>query len=306
VSIAEETRAKETPLCPGVSSIEGAEDPSITLIRRRPGWQMVDTGELWRYRELLFFLTWRDVKIRYKQTALGVAWAVVQPLANMVVFTLFIDRIAGLGDHKSSYHDQTYWLFVLVGFLPWTFFSNAIIAASGSVVGNERLVTRVYFPRLIIPFSAVGASLVDFAIAGSLLLIVFPLYPPVVHWGTLLAPLVMLLLLCLATGVGTLLAALTVAYRDVRFLMTFAVQLWMLATPVIYLAAGQLGPRAQAVLPFNPVFGLVHAFRQTVLEGELDAYGWYAFGISSGVSMALLVVGCLYFRRVERGFADII
>jgi lipopolysaccharide transport system permease protein len=272
----------------------------VTLIRRRPGWQLVDLREIWRYRELLFFLTWRDVKIRYKQTALGAAWAVVQPLANMAVFTLFVGRIAGLS------HQKDYWLFVLIGFLPWTFFSNAIIAASNSVVGNERLVTRVYFPRLIIPFSAAGAGLVDFAIAAGLLLFVLPFHPPTVDWGTLLVPVVVLFLMGLAMGVGTLLAALTVAYRDVRFLMTFAVQLWMLATPVIYLPAGQLGPRAQAVLPLNPVFGLVHAFRQTVLEGGLDWYGWYAFGVSSGVSMVLLAVGCLYFRRVERGFADII
>jgi lipopolysaccharide transport system permease protein len=278
-------------------------DPAVTLIHRRPGWQMVDVGELWRYRELLFFLTWRDVKIRYKQTALGVAWSVVQPLANMAVFTLFIGRIAGISNPD---HRPPYWLFVLVGFLPWTFFSNAIIAGSTSVVGNERLVTRIYFPRLIIPFSAVGASLVDFFIAGALLLCVFPFQPPVFGWGTLLAPLTVLMLLALATGIGTLLAALTVAYRDVRFLMTFAVQLWMLATPIIYLPANQLGPRARDVLPLNPVFGLIHAFRQTVLEGELDGYGCYAFGVSSAVTLGLLTLGCLYFRRVERGFADII
>jgi lipopolysaccharide transport system permease protein len=301
VPVVEEKHATHaTGLTPSKSMAPG-DELSVTLIRRRPGWQLVDVRELWRYRELLFFLTWRDVKIRYKQTALGVAWAVVQPLANMAVFSLFVGRIAGL-----SGNDQHYWLFVLVGFLPWTFFSNAIIAASGSVVGNERLVTRVYFPRLIIPFSAVGASLVDFGIAAGLLLFVLPFHPPVVHWGTLLIPVVVLLLLGLALGVGTLLGALTVAYRDVRFLMTFAVQLWMLATPVIYLPAGHLGPRAQLVLPLNPAFGLVHAFRQTVLEGGLDAYGWYAFAVSSGVSLVLLIVGCLYFRRVERGFADII
>jgi lipopolysaccharide transport system permease protein len=282
---------------------EPVHDPDVTLIRRRPGWQLVDVGELWRYRELLYFLTWRDVKIRYKQTALGVAWSVVQPLANMAVFTLFIGRIAGLSNPA---HRPPYWLCVLVGFLAWTFFANAIIAGSSSVVGNERLVTRIYFPRLIIPFSAVGASLVDFVIAGALLLCVFPFEPPTLGWGTLMIPVTVLMLLALATGVGTLLAALTVAYRDVRFLMTFAVQLWMLATPVIYLPYNQLGPRAQTVLPLNPVFGLVHAFRQSVLEGYLDADAWYAFGVSSAVSLALLAAGCLYFRRVERGFADII
>jgi lipopolysaccharide transport system permease protein len=301
VSIAEETHAQQTLPLPHAPAAAVTDETAVTLIRRRPGWQMVNLSELWRYRELLFFLTWRDVKIRYKQSALGVAWAVIQPLANMAVFTLFLGRLTGIGDHVKHY-----WLFVLAGFLPWTFFSNAIMAASNSVVANERLVTRVYFPRLIIPFSSVGASLVDFAIAGALLLCVFPFYPPPLQWELLLAPVVMVMLLALALGVGTLLAALTVAYRDVRFLMTFAVQLWMLATPIIYLPADQLGPRAQAVLPLNPVFGLVHAFRESVLGGGLDAYGWYAFGVSSGISLLLLAGGCLYFRRVERGFADII
>jgi lipopolysaccharide transport system permease protein len=300
VSIAEESSSTTVAL-PHQPGDAPAAEPAVTLIRRRSGWQTVDFVELWRYRELLFFLTWRDVKIRYKQSALGIAWALIQPLANMAVFTLFLGRLTGIGDHVSHY-----WLFVLAGFLPWTFFSNAIMAASGSVVANERLVTRIFFPRLIIPFSAVGASLVDFAIAGALLMCVFPFYPPPLQWQILLTPVVVVMLLALAIGVGTLLAALTVAYRDVRFLMTFAVQLWMLATPIIYLPVDQLGPRARAVLPLNPVFGLVHAFRDVVLGGGLDDYGWYAFTVSSGVSLALLVTGCLYFRRVERGFADII
>jgi lipopolysaccharide transport system permease protein len=300
VPIAEQTQTRPETRLVTEPATAGTEPP-VTLIRRRPGWQLVDPEELWRYRELLYFLAWRDVKIRYKQTALGVAWAVVQPLANMAVFALFVGRIAGLG--RDGHH---YWLFVLVGFLPWTFFANAITSASNSVVANERLVTRVYFPRLLIPFSAVGAGLVDFAIACGLLLVVLPFNPPVLGWGPLMLPVVVAVILALATGVGTLLAALTVAYRDVRFLMTFAVQLWMLATPVIYVPADYLGARAQAVLPLNPVFGLVHAFRQSVLDGGLDRYGWYAFGVSSTVSLALLVAGCLYFRRVERGFADII
>jgi lipopolysaccharide transport system permease protein len=299
VSIATEPQTTQAP--PGAAARGGAAELPETLIRRRPGWQLVNVAELWRYRELLFFLTWRDVKIRYKQTALGVAWAVVQPLANMAVFALFLGRLTGIGDRQ-----EHYWLFVLVGFLPWTFFSNALTAATGSVVGNERLVTRIYFPRLIIPFSAVGASLVDFAIAGGLLLLVLPFYPPPAHWEVLLLPVIVLALVALAAGMGTLLAALTVAYRDVRYLMNFAVQLWMLATPIIYLRADLLGPRARAVLPLNPAFGLINAFRQALLGPGLNDYDWYAFGVSSAVSLALLVAGCLYFRRVERGFADII
>ncbi len=300
MSIATEPQSTQAPPGSGVARGGAAELPE-TLIRRQPGWQLVNVAELWRYRELLFFLTWRDVKIRYKQTALGVAWAVVQPLANMAVFALFLGRLTGIGDRQ-----EHYWLFVLVGFLPWTFFANALTAATGSVLSNERLVTRVYFPRLLIPFSAVGASLVDFAIAGGLLLLVLPFYPPPLHWEVLLLPVVILALVALAAGMGTLLAALTVAYRDVRYLMNFAVQLWMLATPVIYLRADLLGPRARDVLPLNPAFGLINAFRQALLGEGLTAYDWKAFGISSAVSLALLVAGCLYFRRVERGFADII
>jgi lipopolysaccharide transport system permease protein len=302
VSIAEETRTQPVlPLPQDPVAEPVTAETRITMIRRRPGWQLIDLGELWRYRELLFFLTWRDVKIRYKQSALGVAWAVIQPLANMAVFTLFLGRLTGISDSEKHY-----WLFVLAGFLPWTFFSNAIMAASNSVVANERLVTRVYFPRLIIPLSSVGASLVDFAIAGVLLLCVLPFFPPPLRWETLLTPIAMLALLALAIGVGTLLAALTVAYRDVRFLMNFAVQLWMLATPVIYLPVNRLGPHALQILPLNPAFGLIHAFRQMVLGRGLNAYDWYAFGVSFGISVLLLLVGCFYFRRVERGFADII
>src|SRR5262249_9565754 len=152
---------------------------------------------------------------------------VIQPLANMAVFTLFVGRLTGISDRTpgDQYPKDLYWLFVLVGFLPWTFFSNAIMAASASVVSNERLVTRIYFPRLLIPISTVGASLVVFVIAGPLLLCVLPFHPPGLRWETLLLPVVLLALLALAVGVGTLLAALTVSYRDIRFLMVFAVQL---------------------------------------------------------------------------------
>jgi lipopolysaccharide transport system permease protein len=303
VATATETQTKPTaPPLPHAPH-DAAADPAVTLIQRRPGWQLVNASEIWRFRELLFFLTWRDVKIRYKQTALGVAWAVVQPLANMAVFALFLGRIAGIGDHVKTH---PYWLLVLVGFLPWTFFSNSIMAASTSVVSNERLVTRVYFPRLLIPFSAVGASLVDFAIAAALLACVLPFHLPPLHAELLVIPVILAVLVALATGFGTLLAALTVSYRDVRYLMNFGVQLWMLATPIIYLPANQLGPRAQAVLPLNPAFGLIHAFRQALLEEGMNAYDWYAFAVSAAVSLALLAAGCLYFRKVERGFADII
>jgi lipopolysaccharide transport system permease protein len=301
VSSAAEPLCKDYPPAPGEAATpaETVDDLPLTVIERRPGWQIVDLRELWRYRELLFFLTWRDIKVRYKQTVLGAAWAVLQPLATMVAFTLFLGQVAGI-----SSGDIPYPLFVFAGLLPWTFFSNSIGSASQSIVGNQNLVTKIYFPRLIIPMGAVGAGLVDFLIAFGMLGVIMVYYGIAPGWGLLLAPLILLLLVVAALGVGTLLSALTVAYRDFRYVVPFSVQLWMFATPCIYLDAETVvGPRAQAVLPFNPAYGLILNFRQAMLGGPLD---WYALGVSAAVSVGLLVLGCLYFRRVERSFADII
>jgi lipopolysaccharide transport system permease protein len=254
---------------------------------------------LWRYRELLYFLTWRDIKVRYKQTALGAAWAILQPFATMVVFSLFFGRLAEMPAGGAPYP-----LFVFAGLLPWFFFSNAITSASQSVVGSQNLVTKVYFPRLIIPLGAVGASLVDFAIGFAMLIALSFYYGVVPGFGLLLVPFLSLGLLVAATGVGTLLSALTVAYRDFRYVVPFMVQLWMFATPCIYLSAHAYGsPRWEAVLPFNPAYGWIANFRAAVLGGPYDLY---SLSISTGMSVLLLVVGCLYFRRVERNFADII
>lgn len=272
--------------------------PPLTILEPRPGWQVVNLPELWRYRELLFFLTWRDVKVRYKQTVLGVAWAVLQPLATMVVFSLFFGRLAGKGSGAVPYP-----LFVLAGLLPWTFFSVAISSAAQSVVGNQNLVTKVYFPRLLIPTGAVGAAVVDFAIGLVLLLGMMAWYGVAPGLGLVVVPLLGLALALTALGVGTLLAALTVAYRDFRYVVPFMVQLWMFATPSIYMQVEDLGPTARAVLPLNPAYGLVAGFRSLMLGTELDPR---ALAISSAVGVGMLLVGCLYFRRVEREFADII
>ena len=279
---------------------EPADDLPLTVIERRPSWQIVDLRELWRYHELLFFLTWRDVKVRYKQTVLGAAWAVLQPLATMIVFAVFLGRMAGISEQIEHYA-----LFVFAGMLPWTFFANALSSAGNSVIGNNNLVTKVYFPRLIIPMSAVGAGLVDFAVAFVMLAVMILFTPGVMPgWGLLLLPLIVLLLVVAALGIGTLLAALTVAYRDFRYVVPFGVQLWMFATPCIYLNAAQVvGPRGQMALPLNPAYGLILNFRQAALGDPLD---WYALAVSAAVSVALLLVGCMYYRRVERSFADII
>lgn len=272
----------------------------VTVIEPRSAWSVVNLRELWRYRELLYFLTWRDIKVRYKQTVFGVAWAVLQPLATMLAFTLFLGQASGVAGGL----DYPYSLFVFAGLLPWLFFAGAVSSAGQSVVGNQNLVTKVYFPRLIIPFSAAGVGLLDFLIGLGLLLVLMGVNGVWPGPSFLWVPVLMLLLLTAALGVGTLLSALTVAYRDFRFVVPFLVQLWMFATPSIYMRADQaLGESAQAWLPLNPAYGLIVNFRQAALGGPMD---WYALGVSGTVSVALLAIGCLYFRRVERNFADII
>jgi lipopolysaccharide transport system permease protein len=289
-----------TEVEPPVEQTAPADDLPVTVIEPRPAWSIVNFRELWRYRELLYFLVWRDVKVRYKQTVLGVLWALIQPLATMAVFTIFLGQAAGVvGELGYSYS-----LFVFAGLLPWMFFAGAVASAGQSVVGNQNLVTKVYFPRLIIPLSAIGVGLLDFVIGFGLLaglMAIHGVWPGV---NVLWLPLVFLLLTAAALGVGILLSALTVAYRDFRFIVPFMVQLWMFATPSIYMQAERVvGPQVQALLPLNPAYGLIVNFRQAVLGGPMD---FYALGISALVSLTLLVLGCAYFRRVERNFADII
>jgi lipopolysaccharide transport system permease protein len=279
----------------------GAADvePPLTVIEPRPGWQVVSVRELWRFRELMFVLAWRDVKVRYKQTVLGAAWAVLQPLATMAAFSMFFGRLAGAAPDGVPYP-----LYVFTGLLPWFFFANAVNSASNSVVGNQNLVTKIYFPRLLIPLAAIWPYLVDFAIGFALLLVMMLGYGQAPGWSLLLAPAVALGLAVAALGVGTLLAALTVAYRDFRLVVPFMLQLWMFLTPTVYMRAGDVvGPRGATWLPLNPAYGLIANFRAAVLGGDFDLY---ALAVSVAVAAAGLVTGCLYFRRVERQFADII
>jgi lipopolysaccharide transport system permease protein len=223
----------------------------------------------------------------------------------MVVFSLFFGRLADMPTGGIPYP-----LFVFAGLLPWFFFSNAISAASQSVVGNQNLVTKIFFPRLIIPLGAVGAGMLDFLIAFVMLvgMMVFYLLSGSMQatpgWGVLMVPVLALGLVVAATGVGTMLSALTVAYRDFRYVVPFLVQLWMFATPAIYMQADTvLNPNWRIVLPLNPAYGLISGFRSAMLGGPFD---WYDLGVSGAVSVALLLAGCCYFRRVERTFADII
>jgi lipopolysaccharide transport system permease protein len=287
--------AKETPGLAELLPQRGV----VTVLEPRRGWQLLNLRELWRYRELLYFLVWRDVKVRYKQTALGAAWAVLQPFINMVIFSLFFSRMTGAADPNVPYP-----LYVFAGFLSWTFFANAVSAAGQSVVNCDKLVTKVYFPRLIIPMGAVGAGLVDFSIAFVMLLGIMLFYGVVPAWGMLLVPLMTIGLVLLAVGVGSLLAALTVKYRDFRFVVPFMVQVWMFATPTVYMDPERvLGVSWLPWLPLNPAYGLIANFRRAVLSQPLD---FYSLAVSGTITLLIVAIGCLYFRRVERHFADII
>jgi len=304
------------------------EGKPVTLILPSQGWQLINVRELWQFRELVYFLTWRDVKVRYKQTLLGAAWAILQPLLMMVVFTIFFGRMAGVSSGGVDYP-----LFAYAGLLPWTFFATAIAAAGNSVVGSERLITKIYFPRLAVPFASVGAAVIDFLIAFGLLIAMMVYYRVAPGWGLLLVPVIFVSILLAALGVGTLLAALNVAYRDFRYVIPFLVQVWMFATPSVYmqvadepavvasrpasLPAASTGPRAEAgeagkrplspairaALGLNPMTGLIGAFRAAVLGGPIP---WGKLAACSGSALLAFFIGCFYFRRVEDTFADII
>jgi lipopolysaccharide transport system permease protein len=276
-----------------------ADGLQLVVIEPQSEWQLVDLKELWRFRELLYSLTWRDISVRYKQSVLGVAWAILQPLATMIVFSLFFGRIG-----RMPSGEQPYPIFVLAGLLPWFFFANGLSAASQSVIGNQNLITKIYFPRLLIPMGAVAAGLVDFAISSALLAIMMVIYGILPGMQALILPVIVCGLIFAALGIGVLLSALTVKYRDFRHIVPFMVQLWMFMTPAIYMHGGEsFGPTLQALLPLNPLYGLIVNFRASALGGELDLYALF---VSGAISVVLLLLGCWYFRRVERSFADVI
>lgn len=275
-----------------------------TVIEPPHRWEWIDLSELWKYRELLFFLAWRDVKVRYKQTVLGAAWAVLQPAMTMVVFTVFFGKLAGLTTGGTPQP-----LFYLTGVMPWFFFAACVGAAGNSVLGSERLITKIYFPRLAVPLAAVVATAVDFLVACGLLAVMLAGYAIAGYdvfagWNLLLAPVIAALVAALAAGLGILLAALNVEYRDFRYVVPFLLQLGMFATPTIYMQpTGNEGGWLQVLLAVNPMTALVGGFRAAVLGGEVP---WLGLGIAAAVAAVSMVVGCLYFRTVEDRFADVI
>ena len=281
------------------SSAADSQALPLRVIEGGEGRRRVDWAEFWQYRELLYFLVWRDVKVRYKQTVLGVAWALLQPLAMTAVFALFFGRWAGLGQKTG---DVPYPLFVLTGLLPWAFFASAVTASSNSLVGSAQLLTKVYFPRLIIPFSTVGVALLDLGISLVILAALMLYYGVRPTWMLLLAPIPLLGVALVAIGVGTYLAALTVAYRDFRYVVPFTIQIWMFLSPVIY--PSRLVPEDWRWLQaLNPLTGMLDGLRACIFHFPVD---WTGQALSWAITLLALWWGIRYFRRVERGLADVI
>jgi lipopolysaccharide transport system permease protein len=273
--------------------------PAPRVIRRPSRWPTTGLQELWRYRELLLFFAWRDLKIRYKQTFLGVSWAVLQPVMYMVVFTLFFGRLAGLYSEGKPYA-----LLALSGSVIWLYFANSVSFAANSLVGNAALITKVYFPRLVAPISPVLAGLFDLVLSTGVLLVVMAAYGVWPSPGRVLVAFPFVLLaMGSAIGVGSWLAALNVKYRDVRYVVPFLLQLWLFASPVVY-STQLLDGWLRKVYYLNPMAGVVEGFRWAMLGGLPPSYGSVALSTLGGG--LLLVAGVLYFRRMERSFADIV
>ena len=282
----------------GITSRAIVQSPAaeVTVIRPSAGWQAVDFRELWRRRELLYFLIWRDVKVRYKQTVMGAAWAVLQPLATMAVFTVVFGRLA-----KVSFDGSPYAVAVYAGLLPWMFFANTVSQAGVSLVNQAHLLTKIYFPRLFVPTACVGAGLVDWALSFAVYVCLMLWYARLPGWSVLLVPLLILLTLAAACGVGYVLASLTVVYRDFRFVVPFMVQIWMYLSAAPF-PAELWGERYHRILAINPLFGIIKSFRSALLGTDVD---WACLAISGLVAVAVFLFGLYYFRRTERRFADV-
>jgi lipopolysaccharide transport system permease protein len=267
------------------------------LIRPEGAGVQLNLGDLWAYRELLYFLTWRDIKVRYKQTLMGVAWVVVQPLLTMLVFTLVFTRVVKLEEVPIPYP-----LFAYAGLLLWGFFSVAVTSGTNSLIGNTSLVTKVYFPRAFIPAASVGAGLVDFGVGAVLLAALAVYYGVHVTWGLLLLPVFVALAAAIALAVGMMASALTVRYRDLRHALPFLLQLWMFASPVIY-PLGLVPARWRWVLALNPLTGILEGFRASLAGTPFD---WRLVAVPAVVAPVLLAVAFYVFRQQEDTFADII
>jgi len=292
------------PSAPGITSPSGVTNAQLRLPLKpivviEPGrpWAGLSLRALWAYRELLFFIAWRDIKIRYKQTLLGITWAILQPFLMMLIFNLFFGRLAEFNAEGLPYP-----LFAFTGLVPWTFFTNAVSSSSMSLLTNANLITKVYFPRIMLPLAAVLAALLDFALSFVVLLGLMFFYGVTPSLHLLLLPLLVVFTTAFALGIGTWLAALNVKYRDVRFVLPFVMQLWLFISSVI-LPSTFLPPSGRLLLMLNPMSSLIEGYRSALLNLP---FNWWGL-ISSGVLVLLVMSYSAYvFRRMERTFADII
>jgi lipopolysaccharide transport system permease protein len=277
---------------------EVAADLPLKRIRPSHGWVSLQLHELWEYRGLLYFLTWRDIKVRYKQTVLGAAWAIIQPFFTMVVFSLFFGKLAKIPSDGIPYP-----IFAFAALVPWTFFANAIGQSSNSLVQGANLIRKVYFPRLAIPISSVISGVVDFLLAFAVLLLMMAYFGIAPTWNVVWLPFLLLLALIASLGVGLWLSALNVQFRDVRYVVPFLTQFWMFSTPIAY-PSSLLDEPWRTVYGINPMVGVVEGFRWALL-GTDTAPGPIVL-VSSLVSVIILVTGAFYFRRMEKTFADVV
>jgi len=280
------------------NSQEQVKQSPIIYLRPSKGWLSIDFKELWRYRELIFFLTWRDIKVRYKQAVLGITWAILQPLLTTLIFTVIFGILL-----KTPSQDLPYPLFTMTALLPWQLFSTALQRSSVSLVGNANLITKIYFPRLAIPLSSVFAALVDFAVSFVVLLLVMAYYQYWPGWTILwLIPIVLLALLT-ALAVGLWLSALNVQYRDIQHMVPFLIQVWMYASPIVYPIETIPDGIWRWLYGLNPMVGVIQGFRWALLGGNPPDITML---ISIIVVLVLLISGLYYFRRMEKTFADIV
>lgn len=283
---------------PAQSVPAGKEKLSTLRIQPSKGWVPIKLRELWEYRELLYFLTWRDVKVRYKQTALGAAWAILQPVLTMAIFSLFFGRLAKIPSDGIPYP-----IFTFTALVPWTFFANGLNQSSNSLVMSANLIKKVFFPRLTIPIATVLAGVVDFVFAFAVLLVMMLWYGIAPGWQALYLPFFLLLAVVTSLGVGLWLSALNVEFRDVRYVVPFLTQFWMFATPIAY-PSSLLSEPWRTVYGLNPMVGVVEGFRWALL-GAKTAPG-ASLIVSSIAALFLLISGAYYFRRMERTFADVV
>jgi len=282
----------------GARQIRIAADPPVLRIEPTKGWVSLKLRELWEYRELLYFLTWRDIKVRYKQTVLGITWAIIQPFFTMVVFSLFFGRLA-----KVPSDGLPYPIFSFAALVPWTFFATSLSHSSDSLVASANLIQKVYFPRLAIPISSVTSSLVDFGLAFVVLLGMMLFYGIIPTSAVLWLPMFVLLGMITALGVGLWLSALNVQFRDVRYAVPFLIQFWLFSTPIAY-PSSLLPEPWRTLYAINPMVGVVEGFRWALL-GSNTAPGPIIIA-SSFASVSILITGAYYFRRMEKTFADIV